>query len=905
MIWQLEKYSKKRMFMYLKTGLLVLLFYLSGTYLFAQSSALLLEENFEYVSGTDLAGQGDWVQGKAETNRVTVSEQGLSYTGYPGSNVGLAAHFSPLSDRVQKNFTGTLTGSYYYSFLINVSSARSGEFFAGFFSQNAFRGRIYLKADGDGFQFGLVKTTTGTVTYTSGTPYQFGTTYLVVVQYDFVSGSTNDQVSLFIDPDLEASTPGPPVVGPLSDAGNDVSANVFAMQARNNSGVFTIDAVRIAASWDAITGKDMESHYLELPRFISSDMVLQRDIPLKLHGWAAQGDTVLVELVRSDSVYTDLVEVNADNKWEVELPAQAVSTEPCQLKFSIKGYSETLQAFDNILIGDVWFAGGQSNMEKKVNHLLEADTYISEADNYSQIRSFRAAYNLQNEPSDRVSGSSSPWFVCNSSKVADNVSAVAYVFAREIHEKTGIPIGIMQAYRGGTEIETWISPWKLAEPEYCIIQGRNDFLTAGSYNNSHSVNFNGQINPLKGFPVKGFIWYQGESNTKRPLEYRYMMKMLIDDWRTLWNQGDLPFYYVQMFNTAAEAVYEEATWADLRDEQLMLLYDKSVKNIGMAVIIDTNEEALNSDPNVRMHPRNKKPVGLRLAKIALRDTYDFDILAEGPIFNRFKISNDSVYLYFRHVGDGLKIKTDETVLKGFVVSASDKQFKEATAEIINDSTVVVYNNTVSHPAAVRYAWARNPICNLYNSEDIPASPFRTDMWQLSTYSVPQSSCITKSDANKLMSIFIDGNALQEFDPDTYYYEIADVENNVDIKAIAQSPFADVAVAALNDENIVQINVTAENASVRSYELKLNLNTALQGREVTSTWSAFKQNDALVFKNNSESSLELRVNNVSGQCIFHGYVEPNVQKILRLPKDLYLLHVADLSGELEVSKLLIL
>ena len=156
-----------------------------------------------------------------------------------------------------------------------------------------------------------------------------------------------------------------------------------------------------------------------------------------------------------------------------------------------------------------------------------------------------------------------------------------------------------------------------------------------------------------------------------------------------------------------------------------------------------------------------------------------------------------------------------------------------------------------------------------------------------------------------MSIFIGGNALQEFDPDTYYYEIADVENNVDIKAIAQSPFADVAVAALNDENIVQINVTAENASVRSYELKLNLNTALQGREVTSTWSAFKQNDALVFKNNSESSLELRVNNVSGQCIFHGYVEPNVQKILRLPKDLYLLHVADLSGELEVSKLLIL
>ena len=133
-----------------------------------------------------------------------------------------------------------------------------------------------------------------------------------------------------------------------------------------------------------------------------------------------------------------------------------------------------------------------------------------------------------------------------------------------------------------------------------------------------------------------------------------------------------------------------------------------------------------------------------------------------------------------------------------------------------------------------------------------------------------------------------------------------MENNVDVKAIARSPFADVAVSAPNDENIVQINVTAENASVCTYELELDLNTALrQGREVASTWHVFKHDDALVFKNNSESSLELHVNNMSGQCIFHGYVKPNVEKKIRLPKDLYLLHVADLLGELEVSKLLIL
>ncbi|MDR1809032.1 MAG: hypothetical protein LBR34_01325 [Prevotella sp.] len=224
--------------------------------LFSQTSTLLLEENFDFSAGSNLAGQNDWTQGVAGTNPVTISASGLNWRGYPGSGTGLGADFTPLSDRVQKPFSGTLSNTYYYSFLINVSSAGSGEFFAGFFSNNAFRGRVYIKAEGSGFQFGLAKTTTGTVSYTSGTPYVFGTTYLILVKYDFVAGDTNDQVSLFINPDLTTNAPTTPVIGPVTDAGNDVSANVFAIQARTNSGSFKIDGVRVASTWSAINGTD-------------------------------------------------------------------------------------------------------------------------------------------------------------------------------------------------------------------------------------------------------------------------------------------------------------------------------------------------------------------------------------------------------------------------------------------------------------------------------------------------------------------------------------------------------------------------------------------------------------------------------------------------------------------------
>ncbi len=631
--------------------------------------------------------------------------------------------------------------------------------------------------------------------------------------------------------------------------------------------------------------------YLELPVFFSSNMVLQCDVPLKFWGWANPQDTVIVEFYRQDEKHQTSVGVDPDGKWTAYLEAQPVTVEACELRFSVKGFPSTLKILNNVLVGDVWFAAGQSNMEKKVSHLLEADQYITEANQYPMIRSFKTSYNATVEPQEKVNKTSLPWFVCDSQMVGNNVSAVAYVFARYVQEDIQIPIGIIQSYRGGTEIETWISPWKFAEEQYCKLAGRKDFLEELNRLNSHSVNFNGQINPLKGYPIKGFIWYQGESNTKRAKEYRYMMKMLIEDWRSLWNQGDLPFYYVQMYNYGTPAIYDEYNWVDIREQQEFLLYDKTVSNVGMSVIIDTNEEATNPDVNIRAHPRNKKPVGERLARIALNKTYGKHILSEGPIVNRYKIKNDSVFLYFRNCGNGLKIKTNETSLNGFILSGTDKNFKTAEAKIINDSTVVVTSKLVAKPVAVRYAWARNPICNLYSSIDLPAMPFRSDMWDSKvTYSQFETSCSILNDDASLVSIRLNGVPVKGFVSTQFNYDFTTNPDNEfpDVLAIPNSPWAKVSVEKNPELRKIIITVTAENGKKQAYKIKLNADSSISSTTDNHGFTFFRQNSTLVIQNNDIEKVDVMIFNLYGQCIFDEEIKQNEQKLFKATSGVYLL-----------------
>ncbi|MDX1285628.1 MAG: sialate O-acetylesterase, partial [Draconibacterium sp.] len=232
--------------------------------------------------------------------------------------------------------------------------------------------------------------------------------------------------------------------------------------------------------------------------------------------------------------------------------------------------------------------------------------------------------------------------------------------------------------------------------------------------------FNGMINPIIPYGIKGAIWYQGESNADRAKQYQRIFPNLIKDWRMQWNQGDFPFYFVSLANFM-QAVEEpsESTWAELREAQTKTL---SVPNTGMALAIDIGE----ADD---IHPRNKQDVGKRLALNALKKDYEKDIVHSGPMYESIEIKDNKAYITFTETGSGLLVKDKYGYLKGFTIAGVDKKFHWAKARLLDDKTVVVGSELVKNPVAVRYGWANNPDdLNLYNKDGLPANPFRTDDW---------------------------------------------------------------------------------------------------------------------------------------------------------------------------------
>lgn len=244
-----------------------------------------------------------------------------------------------------------------------------------------------------------------------------------------------------------------------------------------------------------------------------------------------------------------------------------------------------------------------------------------------------------------------------------------------------------------------------------------DFPASAAYPSEPAILYNAMINPLLPYPIRGTIWYQGESNARRAEQYRTLFPLLINDWRSQWGIGDFPFLFVQLANFNAPGSGPE-DWPRLREAQLMTL---SLPNTGMAVSIDIG------DPD-DIHPRNKQDVGYRLALAARKVAYDEDYVYSGPIYESMQVTDDSVVLTFTHVGEGLFKMPDEK-LRGFEVAGEDRQFYPAQATIISDTEISVKHPSVNEPMAVRYGWYSNPDVNLYNSEGLPASPFRTDEWE--------------------------------------------------------------------------------------------------------------------------------------------------------------------------------
>jgi sialate O-acetylesterase len=410
----------------------------------------------------------------------------------------------------------------------------------------------------------------------------------------------------------------------------------------------------------------------------------------------------------------------------------------------------------NILVGEVWVCSGQSNMEWSLNRINNGDKEIAEA-KYPKIRLFMVAKATAAAPQADCKGQ---WVECSPQTVPP-FSAVGYLFGRQLHQDLGVPVGLIGSNWGGTPAESWTSREMLeADPDLKVIYDRwkqnaenySKALEAWEKSKEKSLAdwkaaadkakaegkqaprqpappndpaksphcptslYNGMIAPLIPLGIRGAIWYQGESNAGRPVEYRKLFPAMITDWRKHWGEGDFTFLFVQLANFMARKNEPTASnWAALREAQTMTL---ALPKTGMAVIIDIGEAN-------NIHPKNKQDVGKRLALAAEAGTYGKDVVYSGPMYESMKVEGDKVHLKFKHIGGGLVAKGDK--LTGFAVAGEDKKFVWADAKIEGD-TVVVSAKDMVKPLAVRYAWADNPECNLYNKADLPAVPFRTDDW---------------------------------------------------------------------------------------------------------------------------------------------------------------------------------
>jgi sialate O-acetylesterase len=434
-------------------------------------------------------------------------------------------------------------------------------------------------------------------------------------------------------------------------------------------------------------------------------MVLQRGMPIPVWGWTEPGKVVVVSL---GGKFARAV-AGPDGKWMVELPSFRAGG-PYTL--TVDGSQKRI--LSDVMIGDVWICSGQSNMAMGIKGVNNAEDEMAQAD-YPKIRFFKVANRIAPTPQETVTGA---WDVCTPEGIRKaNYSAVAYFFGRKLNRDLNVPIGLIQTAWGGTVAEAWtsaealstISDFRKPNPLSECDQGNNP--------NSLSVLYNGMVAPLINYGIKGAIWYQGESNVDRPMQYRTLLPTMINDWRSKFGVGEFPFLIVQLAGIMDPVEPSVASdWAEIREAQLLTA--TRVPKCGLAVAIDIGEWK-------NMHPKDKQDVGLRLALAAEGIAYKHKIEYSGPIYDKMNVEGKTIRLRFKHIGDGLTAKGDNN-LRGFAIAGPDKKFVDADAKI-DGKTVVLSAPGVENPTAARYDWANVPTGNLYNTADLPASPFRTDV----------------------------------------------------------------------------------------------------------------------------------------------------------------------------------
>jgi sialate O-acetylesterase len=485
-------------------------------------------------------------------------------------------------------------------------------------------------------------------------------------------------------------------------------------------------------------------------------MVLQRDKPVQVWGKADAGTKVLVKFAKQEKAAV----ADAKGDWKINLDPMPANATGQELIVESTASTDQRTQIKDVLIGDVWLCSGQSNMAYRMKQIWTAKEDIAKA-NEPTIRFIRVEEQFAQAPSQKIGGA---WMPVNSATVGD-CSAVGFYFAQSLQEHQNVPIGLLVSSVGGTRIETWtamptlqrlglttslINEWKDISPDEFekIVQTYRAYQTELYGTHAQAVReakaqgkpvppepkrpemrphdcpaalHNGMIAPLRDVTIRGVLWYQGESNAGQGKNYEKLLPALIADWRNTWG-SQVPFLSVQI-------APHKSIHPSFREAQFNIWQS----TVNSALVVTTDVGDAND-----IHPAFKRPVGQRLALAARAISYGEKVEYRGPAFEKLTIKGDQAVVSFKHTADGLVAQaikpakdaasTAAAELRGFEIAGSDGKFVEATA-VIQGATVVVTSPQVPKPTAVRYGWAHVPECNLANSLQLPAFPFRSNQGQ--------------------------------------------------------------------------------------------------------------------------------------------------------------------------------
>jgi sialate O-acetylesterase len=583
-------------------------------------------------------------------------------------------------------------------------------------------------------------------------------------------------------------------------------------------------AVAVLAACSRLAGSAWAE--VRLPRVFSSHMVVQQDKPVVVWGWAEPKESVTVLL----GTAKQQVQANERGEWKAVLPSMKAGG---PYTMTVSG-SNSVQ-FDDVMVGEVWLCSGQSNMEMGIGMAKDGKEEIAAA-NYPGIRLLKVTKSWKPLPQADIEGT---WKACTPQSIAEGgwggFSACAYYFGRELHQKLGVTIGLIDSSWGGTRIESWTPPEgfaavpalkrqyeavQLSDPRSALHQQRLEkvlqeterWLAAArkamternvvppmpTYPEEllapHDVQqatalYNGQIHPLVPFGIRGAIWYQGESNAQEGMLYAERMKALIGGWRQVWGEGDFPFYYVQIapFTYGFDPEIIGEFWEAQAAAQ-------SVPHSGMAVINDIGDLK-------DIHPKNKQEVGRRLALWALAKTYGQDKLEySGPTFKELSYDWPRMRLTFDHAAGGLSSRDGKPLGWFEVIDADEGGYVKADAQI-EGSSVVLSAPGVPRPMGVRFAWSMLAEPNLVNGAGLPAGAFRAgtepkrDLLYIKVPEAKDYDVIYDLDLNKLgpqPTYEVDRHTAlhKPFDRIAYFLELQGAERHSDYLYVSMDAFTD-------------------------------------------------------------------------------------------------------------------